>query len=159
MGILTFSIAQRKFFSTFKISPLGLICNSMQHAEHGVVFQQNAAHRGRGVNAQGLKFAQQKQPEDVVEIRAGQHNARNRRLTQALAWLQLRRGFDLRAQVRRCTEKKPRASVLRDRNLSLAARLSVECAGTRSATIRAGAIPLRKRTSGRGTENLHSHLW
>ena len=107
----------------------------MQHGEHGVVFAENAANRSGGVDAQRLKFAQQKEPEDVVEIGAGQHRARNGRLAHAVARMQLRRGFDLSAQVRRRTEKKPRASVCSDCNLGLAARLSAERAGAHGATV------------------------
>ena len=79
----------------------------MEHAEHRVVFAENAANRGGRVNLQWLKFAQQKQPEDMVEIGAGQYDARDGRLAHAVARMQLRRGFDLGAQVRRGTKKKP----------------------------------------------------
>ena len=107
---------------------------------------------------QRLEFAQQEQPEDVVEIGVGQHNTCDRRLAHAIARMQLRCGFDLRAQIRRCAQQKPRAAILRDRNLGLHARLAVECAASQSATIGAGAVPLRKRASGCGTENPYLHL-
>src|SRR5580700_3331114 len=121
IGIVPLRVAQRKFLSRFKISPLRLVWNTMQHAEHRVVFTENAANRGGGVNPQWLKFAQQKQAEDVVEIGAGQHHTCDRRLADAVVRMQLRRGFNLSAQVRRRAEKKPRASVFCDCNLGLAA--------------------------------------
>ena len=47
------------------------------------------------MDAQRLKFAQQKQSEDMVEIGIGEHHARNGRLAHALARMQFRRSFDL----------------------------------------------------------------
>ena len=85
----------------------------MQHAEHGVVLAENAANGGRGVDAQRLKFAQQKQPEDVVEIGVGERHAGDGRLAHALARMQLRRGFDLSAQVGRRTQQETTSGSLR----------------------------------------------
>ncbi len=157
-GRLALSVAQIELRSRFKVGPRGLIRDALQHAEHRVIFKENAANGRSSVDAKRLEFAQQEQSEDVVEIGVGQHHARNRRLAQALARMQLRRGFDLCAQVWRCAQEKPRAAVLRDCNLCLAARLALERAGSHGATIGAGAIPLRKRASGRRTKNLHQHL-
>ncbi len=152
------SIAQRKFFAGFEISPLGLIWNAMQHAEHRVIFAENAANGRCGMDAQRLEFAQQKQSEDVVEIGIGERYAGDRRMAQTPPRMQFRRGFDLGEQVRRSAQQEPREAVLGDRNLRLRARLAVECAGSHGAAICAGTVPLRKRASGRGTENLYLHL-
>ena len=158
-GIHSLSIAQRKFLSGFKIGPLGLIWNAMQHAEHRVILAENTADRGGGIDAQRLEFAQQKQSDDVIEIGIGERDAGNGRMAHALARMQFRHGLDLSSQVRRGTQQEPRVSVLRDRNLRLRARLAVECARSHGAAIMAGAVPLRKRATGRGTENLYLHLW
>ena len=72
--------------------------------------------------------------------------------------MQLGRGFDLGAQVRRCAHKKPCSAVMADSNLRLRARLPGKSSDSNSAAIRAGAIPLRKRASGSGTKNLYFHL-
>jgi hypothetical protein len=72
-----------------------LICDALQHGKHRVVFAQNVADRRGGVNAQGLKFAQQKQSENVIEIGVGQHHAGNRRPPHAIARMQLSRRFNL----------------------------------------------------------------
>lgn len=95
----------------------------------------------------------------MVEIGVGERYAGNRRMAQTSSRVQLRSGFDLSSQVRGCSQKEPGVVILRDRNLGLAARLSVECAGAHSAAIGAGAVPLRKCAPSCGTENLDSHLW
>jgi hypothetical protein len=141
-----------------KIAPRRLVRDTMQHAEHGIVFPENAANRCGGVNAQGLEFPQQEQPEDMVEIGVGQHHPGDWRLAHAVARMQFRRGFDLSAQIGRRAQQKPGAAIRRDRNLGLGARLAVEGAAPYSATVGAGTVPLGKRASGRGTENLDSHL-
>src|ERR1017187_7562258 len=62
--VLAKSIAQRKFFSGYKIRPRGLICNTMQHAEHRIILAKNTANGSCGMYAKRLKFAQQKESED-----------------------------------------------------------------------------------------------
>ena len=100
------------------------------------------------MDAQRLKFAQQKQSEDVIDIGIGERDTGYgrvaRRPLRRLARMQLRRGFDLEAQVGRCPEQEPKDGVLGERNLGLGARLAVEGAGSYGATIMAGTIPLRK---------------
>ena len=76
-GIRAFSIAQRKFFSGFKIGPLGLIWDTVQHAEHRVILAENAANRCGGMDANRLEFAKQKESEDVIEIGIGKRYAGN----------------------------------------------------------------------------------
>jgi len=110
------------------------------------------------MNAQRLKFTQQKKSEDMIDIGVSKRNAANRRIPHSLSRMQFRRGFDLRAQVRRRAQQKPRKAVLANRNLRLAARFSAKCPRPHSAAICAGAIPLRKRTSGRRSKNLYLHL-
>ena len=69
----------------------------MQHAEHRIVFAENAANRSGGIDAQRLQFAQQKQSEYVIEIGIGEHYARNRatgarrRADAIQAWLRFAR--------------------------------------------------------------------
>jgi len=130
----------------------------MQHAEHRIVFAENTANRRRGMDAQGLEFTQQEQPEDVVEIGVNERYSSDGRLAHAIARMQFRSGFDLRAQVRRRAQQKPGAAILRDGNLSLGARFAVEGAGPYRAAICAGAVPLGKPASGRRTENLYLHV-
>ena len=158
-GIRAFSIAQRKFFSKFKISPLGLLWNAMQHAEHRIILAENAANGSCGMDAQRLQFAQQKQSEDVIEIGIGECYAGDGRVTHTLAWMQFSRGFNLRAQIGRSAQQEPQEAILGDCNLSLRARLAVECAGSHGATIYAGTIPLRKCASGCRAKNLYLHHW
>jgi hypothetical protein len=74
-----------------------------------------------------------------------------------LARMQFRRGFNLRAQIGRSSQQKPQESVLGNRDLRLAARLTVECAGSDRAAIITGTIPLRKGASGCRTKNLYLH--
>jgi hypothetical protein len=62
--------------------------------------------------------------------------------------MQFRSSFNLRSQVGRSAKEKPRASVLADGNLGLAAGLALKVAGSYRATVRASAIPLWKRTPG-----------
>jgi hypothetical protein len=59
------------------------------------------------MNAKGLELAQQEKSENVVDIGVRKYDARNRRLAQAFAGMQFAIGFDLAAQVRRRTQKKP----------------------------------------------------
>ena len=110
------------------------------------------------MDAQRLQFAQQKQSEDVIEIGIGEGDAGNRRMAQTPPRMQLRRSFDLGQQIWRSAQQEPQEAVFGDRDLGLRARLAVERAGSHGATICAGAIPLRKPASGRGTQNLYSHL-
>ena len=110
------------------------------------------------MDAQRVEFAQQKKSENVVEIGVGERDAGDRRVARALSRMQFGRGFDLRPQVRRRAQQKPRSAVLPDRDLRLRARLAAECTGSHSATICAGAVPLRKRASGRRSKNLYPHL-
>ena len=147
-----------EFFAD-KIPAFDLIWNAMQHAEHRVIFAQNTTNGRCGVDAQRLEFAQQKESEDVVEIGIGKRNAGNGGMTRSLSRMHLRRGFDLRAKVGRCAQQEPFAAILREGHLCLRARLAAELTGSHRPAIGAGAIPLRKRASGRGTENLDQHLW
>ena len=158
-GILPFGIAQRKFFAGFKITPLGLLWNAVQHPEHRVILAKNAANGSCGMNAQRLEFSQQKKPKHMVEIGIGQRYTGDGRVTHALARMQFRRGFDLCAQIGRSAQQEPQESVIGDCNLSLAARLAVERAGSHRAAIMAGTIPLWKRASGCRAKNFYLHHW
>src|SRR6266852_1254638 len=78
-----------------------------------------------------------------------------------------REAFDLKGQVGRGSGKKPGGAVSAQRELSLGARLAGEFVIARisagvlahSDAVSAAAIPLRKPTPGRRTEDLNAHLW
>lgn len=84
-GIFAPRVTQMESHSWSEVSPDNLVRNALQHTEHRVISTQNAANRCGGINAQGLKFAKQKQSKDMVEIGIGQYDTCNRRLTQSLA--------------------------------------------------------------------------
>ena len=71
--------------------------------------------------------------------------------------------FDLKGQVGRGSGKKPSGAVSAQRELSLGARLAGEFVIARISAdanaVSAAAIPLRKPTPGRRTEDLNAHLW
>jgi len=58
------------------------------------------------MDAQWLEFTQQKESENVIEIGIGERYAGNGRVA-LLSRVQFRRGFDLRAQIRRCAKQEP----------------------------------------------------
>lgn len=87
------------------------------------------------MDAQGLKLAQQEQPENVIDIRVGEDYAGDGRLAHAVAWMQFGGGFDLRAQVRGRSQQEPREPVLRDGQLRLRAGLTAKWSGAHSATV------------------------
>lgn len=59
------------------------------------------------MNAQGLEFAQQEEPEDVIEVSICEGYAGDWGVPHALLWMQFGRRFDLSAQVRRCAQQVP----------------------------------------------------
>src|SRR6266566_6651704 len=74
--------------------------------------------------------------------------------------------FDLNCQVGRGSCEEPGGAVGAQRELSLGARLAGKFVLTRVArvlahsnAVSAAAIPLRKPTPGRRTEDLNAHLW
>jgi len=103
------------------------------------------------MDAKRLKFAQEKQSEDVIDIGVGECDAGDGRVASRLAGMQFRRGFDLKAQVGRSAEQKPKDGVLGERELRLSARLAVEDAASHGTAVMASAIPLRKCATGGGT--------
>src|ERR1039458_4787375 len=107
-GVFAVRSAQRKFLSGCKVSPLGLIWDTVQHAEHGIILAENAANGGGGMDAKRLKFAQEKESEDVIDIGVGECDAGDGRVASRLAGMQFRRGFDLKAQVGRSAEQEQR---------------------------------------------------
>jgi len=120
----------------------------MQHAEHRVILAENSANGSGGMDAKRLEFAQQEESEDMVEIGIGERDSGNGRVAP-LSRMQFRRSLDLGEQVRRCAQQEPREAAIGEHKLSLGARLAVERAGSYGATVCAGAVPLRKRASGR----------
>src|ERR1700722_20723792 len=71
--------------------------------------------------------------------------------------MQLRCGFNLGPQIGRCPQQEPALAILRNRNLSLSACLTVKSPGTHRTAIYAQTIPLRKSAAGSRTPNLHAH--
>ena len=76
--------------------------------------------------------------------------------------MKLRGAFDLKSQVGRGSSEKPSGTVRAQRDLSLGARLAGKFVLARilthTNTVSAAAIPLRKPTPGRRTEDLNAHL-
>ena len=125
-----------------------LIRDALQHGEHRIVFGQNAADGFGGVHAQRLQFAKQEQAEGVVDVGVAEDGAGDRRLAYAFAGMEFRSGFDLRAQVGRGAEQKPVLVVGADGNLRLGASFTLKRSRAQGAAIWAGAVPLRKASSG-----------
>ena len=94
----------------------------------------------------------------MVEIGVGQQDSSDRRLARSFARMQFGSRFNLRPEIGRCPQKKPRAATLRYRNLRMRARLAAKDARPHRPAIGAGAIPLRKPTSCRGAKNFYVHL-
>src|SRR6266403_5277755 len=67
--------------------------------------------------------------------------------------------FDLKGQVGRGSCEEPSGAVGAQRELSLGARLAGKFVLADSNAVSAAAIPLRKPTPGRRTEDLNAHLW
>ena len=80
----------------------------------------------------------------MVDVSVQEDCAGDGRLANSVARTQLRRGFDLRAQVGGCSQQKPRLAVLSDSHLSLGARFTAKASGSQAAAVGTAAIPLRK---------------
>src|SRR5579863_894657 len=97
----------------------------------------------------------------MVEVGVEKNGSTNRRMSRHAPRglrMKLRRRFDLRAQVRRCSQKKPRTPINADCNLRLGASFTLKGCGAQATTVRAGAIPLGESSAGRGAWNLDLHL-
>src|SRR5258708_5889427 len=110
------------------------------------------------MDAYRLQFTQQQQAENMVNVGIGQHDACDGRLADTIARVKFGRGFNLRAQVWGGSQQKPGAPVLTDGNLSLGARLALECAGSKGTAIGTGAIPLGKSAARSRAQNFHTHV-
>jgi hypothetical protein len=93
----------------------------------------------------------------MVDIPICENGAADRRLAQAFAGMQFGIGFDLRAQVGRSPEQKPRTGVGADGELCLRAGFAVEGSSAQGAAVGAGAIPLGESPASTGAKNLHAH--
>lgn len=159
-GVFTGCVAQRECWSGSEIVPGQLAWNALQHGEHGIVFGDDAANGFGGVRAERLQLAQEKKAEDVVDVGVEKNGSCDRRLANAVsasAGMKFRRGFDLRAQVGRSSEQKPRSGIGADGNLRLRAGLAAELPGAHGTTVGAGAVPLRKASASSRAENLDLH--
>jgi hypothetical protein len=143
-------VEQRKGCSGDKAGPGDLSRNALQHAEHRVVLGDNPADGISRVDAQRLQFAQQQKAEDMVDVGVGQNGSSDGRLADAFVGMKLRRGFDLRTQVRRSAEQEPGAGVGADGNLRLGSGFAVEGSGAQGEAVGAGAIPLGESSAGSG---------
>ena len=98
----------------------------------------------------------------MVNIGIGQHDARDGRLADTIVYavtrVKFRRGLNLRAQIGRSSEQKPRMPVLTDGNLGLSARLAVECARSQGTAVGTGAIPLGKSAARSRAQDFHTHV-
>jgi hypothetical protein len=95
-------------------------------------------------------FTQEKKAEDMIEIGVGEEHAFDWRIACfSRRWLERRKRLDLRAQVGRCVDEEPALAIRAEGNAGLRTRMN--CAGARLLTIRAGTIPLRQATAGRGS--------
>jgi hypothetical protein len=156
-GIFASGIKKREAFSRRKVGPSQLTGHALQHGEHGIVFGENPADGFGAAYAQRLQFTKKKQPENMVDVWIEQNASGDGRLAKAFAGVEFRVRFDLRAEVGRGSEQKPEMGVGTDGDLGLGAGLSRELSGSKSAAVRAGAIPLRERSSGGRAENLDVH--
>ena len=93
----------------------------------------------------------------MVDIGIEQNGSAYRRLPQASAGMKFWRGLDLGTQVGRGSEQKPAIRLGTDGNLSLAPSFPLKPSGAKSTTVRASAIPLRKRSASGRPQNLHPH--
>ncbi len=102
------------------------------------------------MDAKGLQLAQQKKAEYVVDIGVEQNRTGDGRVARAgtAARVEFGIGFDLSAQVRRGSQQKPGFRVGADRDLGLGTGLTMERSRADGTTVGAGAIPLRKASSG-----------
>jgi hypothetical protein len=70
------------------VLPSRLVRRAVKHGKHAVVFAKDFADRCGGEDLQGLQLAQQQESEGLVEIGAGEHDARNWGVPQAAAWME-----------------------------------------------------------------------
>jgi tetratricopeptide (TPR) repeat protein len=124
------------------------------------------ALNGKNVNAlvlranalAGLKdldgaLAQMQQARGLIDFAAGQHDGRDRRAARVAARMQCRRRLQLGAQIGRGIEQHPVLAVSRNGEARLGAWLDAFVAGPGEAANRTSAIPLRKASTRRGTDN------
>src|SRR5882724_6919280 len=92
---------------TRRFDPLHPAKRLYGRTERKSVFEPTA-HAFGGMNAQPLPFAQLEQPERMVEIGIGEQHCLNRRSTHPIQrWMQRRKTFNLKPQIRRRIKKKP----------------------------------------------------
>ena len=83
----------------------------------------------------------------MIDIGIGKENGRNRRLPFGTARVQLRRGKDLLAQIRRSIQKQPALPVRADSQRGLASRLDTLIPAPGELAVGTEAIPLGKATA------------
>jgi len=150
-GIFARSMEQSRRCARREVRPCHLIRNALQHGEHGIVFGQNTTNRFGGVHAQRLQFAKEKEAECMVDVGVAEDGAGNRSLAYAFTWVKFRRGFNLRAEVGGGAEQEPVLSVGTDCKLGLGATFTRKLSVPQCAAVGAGAVPLRKASSGSRT--------
>ncbi len=87
------------------LHPCELVGDAVEHSHKRIRFE-HLTHKMRCIDCNGLKLPQEKQAQYLIQIRAGQKNAADRRVPSALSrivnwiWLQLRIAFDLNPEIR-----------------------------------------------------------
>ena len=139
--------------------PADLTGEARQHAKQTVVFGEDFANRGSGVDTKRMKLAEQQEAEDLIHFRARRNHVANRGVARP-ARPKFGRGFNLRAKIRRRVEQGPLAwsRIGIPGKLSLRAWGARELAFPHSAAIRTRAIPLREATTRRAAQNFYAHV-
>ena len=114
---------------------------------------------GSGEEEERLEFAEMEQAHEGVHVGGGEEHAADRSTGSIARWRsELRRGKDLRAQVRGGAEEEPDTAVRRKGELSLSACGGLDGAGAEAQAVAAGAVPLRETAASSGAEDLDLHM-
>src|SRR5450631_2273887 len=103
-GIFIGRIEQWKGCSWGEARPRNLPRNALQHAEHRVVFGENALDGIGNVNPQWLQFAQQQQSQNMIDVGVRENRTGDWRLAHPFVRMEFGSAFDLRAQIRRSSK-------------------------------------------------------
>ena len=134
-----------------------------ENVEQRIAGGQVLARHAGAVDFQRLAFAQHEQSGGVVDLRIHQHDRADRGVADRPCRLQFRERLELREQVGRSVEQHPVDVVGADGDGGLGAGRGPDGALAYAVAHSAIAVPLRKASASRGTQNLYSHcpskLW
>ena len=130
---------------------------ALETSEERVFFRQNADHRRRGEDPQRLKFAQVQKTHHGIDVRARQHDGRQRSCSRVEGRSEIGIAQKLLAEVGRSVEQNPRAGKRGNGNLGLRARPKTRKSPACAIAVGASAIPLRKPTARGRAEDLNFH--